>query len=224
MCLTFGVHYSYEKQTAEEADWLIGKDYVRGLPEEVQALRSLKEPGKAYKFSERDKDPQVNHMSKYNYSGDVHINSGIPNKAFYNFAMKFPKLHSWEVAGLIWYRALSLSQPNTTFQEFAKRTFEVIDQCRLPNSLKPSDIKVHLCYSWHAVGINLLHISMEHIGELLPTEKETTKPYHATSGKRLEHSISSSDSSENESSPLIPHKPKRQEPNSARCSNSCIIV
>jgi Zn-dependent metalloprotease len=52
------------------------------------------------------KDPQPDHMDRY-YSGpeenrEVHINSGIPNKAFYLFAME----RGTEVAARIWYHAL----------------------------------------------------------------------------------------------------------------------
>jgi Zn-dependent metalloprotease len=52
------------------------------------------------------KDPQPDHMNPY-YSGPadnrgVHINSGIPNKAFYLFAMEC----GTDVAARIWYEAL----------------------------------------------------------------------------------------------------------------------
>ncbi len=38
-------------------------------------------------------------------NGGVHINSGIPNKAFHNVAMELGG-NAWEKAGGIWYSAL----------------------------------------------------------------------------------------------------------------------
>ena len=57
--------------------------------------------------------------------GGVHINSGIPNKAFYNAAMAFGG-YSWEVAGLIWWKARTGGQipQNCTFQQFADITVD----------------------------------------------------------------------------------------------------
>src|SRR5262249_7285524 len=72
------------KQTASEADWLIGA----GLQTfKDQALRSMKAPGTAYDNAILRKDPQPADMQHYVHTaqdnGGVHINSGIPNHAFY---------------------------------------------------------------------------------------------------------------------------------------------
>ncbi len=74
------------QQTAGEADWLIGQglltENVKGI-----ALRSMKAPGTAYDDPVLGKDPQPAHMKDYvntvSDNGGVHINSGIPNHAFY---------------------------------------------------------------------------------------------------------------------------------------------
>ena len=56
------------------------------------------------------RDPQPAHMDGFvvtrDDNGGVHINSGIPNHAFY-LAAKALGGHAWERAGLIWYRALT---------------------------------------------------------------------------------------------------------------------
>jgi Zn-dependent metalloprotease len=96
-------------QTAAEADWLIGAglftDKVRGA-----ALRSMKAPGTAYDDPVLGKDPQPAHMRDYvsdpEDDGGVHINSGIPNHAFYRAAVAIGGF-AWEKAGRIWYRALT---------------------------------------------------------------------------------------------------------------------
>jgi Zn-dependent metalloprotease len=58
--------------------------------------------------------------------GGVHINSGIPNKAFYEASIGFGG-HSWEKAGKVWYQVLtggSLSS-TATFVEFRNATVAV---------------------------------------------------------------------------------------------------
>lgn len=95
-------------QKAEDSDWLIGKglftDNVRG-----KALRSMKEPGTAYSDRILGKDPQPAHMKDYiatnSDNGGVHLNSGIPNRAFCLAAMEMGG-YAWEKAGRIWYLAL----------------------------------------------------------------------------------------------------------------------
>ena len=54
--------------------------------------------------------------------GGVHINSGIPNKAFYLAAMGM-SCYAWERPGHIWYELLKASNPDTQFQDFADTTY-----------------------------------------------------------------------------------------------------
>jgi Zn-dependent metalloprotease len=119
----------FHQHTAGEADWLIGSDiFTPGI--DADALRSMKEPGKAYDNELFGKDPQPDHMSRYenlpdNFFGDfggVHINSGIPNKAFYLTAIDIGG-YAWEAPGHIWYEALKASNVRTQFQEFAELTY-----------------------------------------------------------------------------------------------------
>ena len=100
-------------QTAEQADWLIGDalftDKVRG-----SALRSMKAPGTAYDDPHLGKDPQPASMDDYqdlphdeeHDNGGVHINSGIPNRAFYLAATALGG-HAWERAGQIWFDVMT---------------------------------------------------------------------------------------------------------------------
>jgi hypothetical protein len=60
-------------------------------------------------------------------NGGVHINSGIPNKAFYVTAREIGGF-AWEAPGHIWYEALRASGPNTSFQEFADTTYQKAEQ------------------------------------------------------------------------------------------------
>jgi Zn-dependent metalloprotease len=96
-------------QKAQEADWLIGEGLftprVHG-----SALRSMKAPGTAYDDPVLGKDPQPANMKGYvsgpEDDGGVHVNSGIPNHAFYLAAVAIGGF-AWEKAGKIWYVALT---------------------------------------------------------------------------------------------------------------------
>jgi Zn-dependent metalloprotease len=113
-------------QTAATASWLIGEgiftDAVQG-----EALRSLKAPGTAYDDDVLGRDPQPAHMDDYvqtsDDNGGVHINSGIPNHAFYLAARQLSG-RAWERAGLIWYRTLTAGTlaPTADFRAFALAT------------------------------------------------------------------------------------------------------
>jgi len=91
------------KQTANEADWLIGEGLLT-FPN--QALRSMKAPGTAYDNNMLGKDPQPADMAHYvrtsQDNGGVHINSGIPNHVFYLAAVAIGG-NAWEKTGQIWY-------------------------------------------------------------------------------------------------------------------------
>ncbi|TPW76417.1 M4 family metallopeptidase [Schumannella soli] len=96
-------------QSVAEASWLIGEGLF--TPEvEGAALRSMKSPGTAYDDDVLGKDPQPAHMDDYvetqEDNGGVHINSGIPNRAFYLVAEKLGG-HAWERAGQIWFDTLA---------------------------------------------------------------------------------------------------------------------
>lgn len=114
------------KQNTKQADWLIG--YGLFMPKiHGIALRSMKAPGTAYDDPLIGKDPQPGTMQDYNDTsednGGVHINSGIPNRAFYLIATDIGG-YSWDKAGKIWYKTLDLLNANSTFEDMASCTFE----------------------------------------------------------------------------------------------------
>ena len=114
------------KQSAEDADWLIGADiFTPAIAGD--ALRSLKNPGGAYDNDDFGRDPQPDHMSRYedlpdNEEGDfggVHINSGIPNKAFYLVATDIGG-YAWEAPGHIWYEVAEGVEPDDRLQRLRR--------------------------------------------------------------------------------------------------------
>jgi hypothetical protein len=112
-------------QTAVEADWLIGAELLTDAVDGV-AIRSMKAPGTAYDDAILGHDPQPAHMDDYvitsEDNGGVHINSGIPNHAFYLAAVAVGG-HAWESVGLVWYDTLTGEvQPDCDFETFAHLT------------------------------------------------------------------------------------------------------
>jgi len=102
----------FNNQDVKKSDWLIGEKVMIGPK---YALRSMKAPGTAYiNHPELGTDPQPATMDKYQNlpntsSGDwggVHINSGIPNFAFYVTAYNMGG-YAWDKAGRIWYAVLT---------------------------------------------------------------------------------------------------------------------
>ncbi|MFI5940418.1 M4 family metallopeptidase [Streptomyces uncialis] len=113
-------------QRAEDADWLIGAGLL-GPSVTGTALRSMKAPGTAYDDDVLGKDPQPATMDDYvrtsRDNGGVHINSGIPNHAFYLLATDLGG-NAWERAGRIWYDTLTSGElaSDADFADFARLT------------------------------------------------------------------------------------------------------
>jgi Zn-dependent metalloprotease len=142
------------KQTVDKADWLIGAGlFTRKV--KGDALRSMKEPGTAYDDPTIGKDPQPSHMKGYiktsSDNGGVHINSGIPNHAFYLTAMELGG-YAWETAGNIWYITLrDRLRESSDFQRAATLTFEVAGSLYGTKSKEQNAVK----NAWAHVGIKI---------------------------------------------------------------------
>ena len=113
-------------QTAAEADWLIAAGlFMPGI--KAKALRSMREPGTAYDDPQIGRDLQVGSMADYvltdTDSGGVHINSGIPNRAFALAALAIGG-YSWQKAGQVWYDTMVNGQlsARASFESFAEAT------------------------------------------------------------------------------------------------------
>jgi Zn-dependent metalloprotease len=142
------------KQNVDKADWLIGAGLFAKKVKGV-ALRSMKDPGTAYDDPTIGKDPQPGHMKNFvkttGDNGGVHINSGIPNRAFY-FAATEIGGYSWEKTGKIWYVTLrDRLRENSDFQDTANFTFDVATSLFGKNS---SEQKA-LLNAWNKVGIKV---------------------------------------------------------------------
>ncbi|MEP6896052.1 MAG: M4 family metallopeptidase [Chloroflexota bacterium] len=141
------------KQAAADADWLIGAGLLAAGVNGV-ALRSMKAPGTAYNDPVLGKDPQPADMSHYvnttSDNGGVHINSGIPNRAFYLVATEMGG-NAWEKAGNIWYVTLrDRLKATSNFQDCANLTYQAAADLYGAGSLEQQAVQK----GWAGVGID----------------------------------------------------------------------
>lgn len=144
----------HEKKSVKDADWLIGKGIwkpgINGI-----ALRNMLHPGTAFDDPKIGrKDPQPAHLKDYvklpkTYEGDwggVHINSGIPNRAFALFATDVGG-NAWEKPAKIWYAARAAAGSRPSFAQFAFYTIESAKKLKFTSEVSK------LQKAWLAVGV-----------------------------------------------------------------------
>lgn len=147
-------------ETVDTADWLIGAELFTDAVQGV-ALRSMAAPGTAYDDPVLGRDPQPGHMDDYvvlphdadNDNGGVHINSGIPNKAFHLFATALGG-NVWERAGQVWFDTMTtrgLLARDVDFETFAAATLTAA-QARYGAG---SEVEEALRAGWDGVGLPL---------------------------------------------------------------------
>jgi hypothetical protein len=144
-------------QTADNADWMIAPGaiaWLTGKPATVLAdqrpLRSMKDPGNAYKDDILGKDPQVSHfrdlVTTSFDNGGVHTNSGIGNKAFYETAIRIGS----DKAGKIWVKSLSRFGRRTDLPTAAKTIYATAKEL-FGDGVEASAVRA----GWDAVGISV---------------------------------------------------------------------
>lgn len=151
--------YAY-RQDAAQATWLIGQLLCEGKVQRggssgrFAALRDMLYPGDAYHDPVLGDDPQPADMSGYvktsEDNGGVHINSGIPNRAFARAALERGG-HSWETLGKVWYDVLTArARAGTNFQDWAAMTLASAEALFGAGSLESQAIII----GWTAVGLD----------------------------------------------------------------------
>jgi Zn-dependent metalloprotease len=136
-------------QAAGDADWLIGAGLL--VQPDAKALRSMIDPGSAF-----PNDPQPGAMGDYvelpdteqGDNGGVHINSGIPNRAFALAATKLGG-NSWDRAGRIWYETLTKRlRPDSQFADAAQATLDVAEEL-----FPGGEVRALVEDAWKEVGV-----------------------------------------------------------------------
>ncbi|MGG5210870.1 M4 family metallopeptidase [Chryseobacterium sp. MIQD13] len=123
-------------QTPDEADWLIGNDII-GTEFPGEALRSMKAPSTANIY-----DNQPDHMDNY-YNGNednqgVHINSGIPNKAFYLATIHL----GLDVTEKIWFQTLKKLWAVANFNDMLEKILEVTSEMIRNNEIPANSLAI----------------------------------------------------------------------------------
>jgi Zn-dependent metalloprotease len=147
------------KTLAKDADWLIGEGIFLPSITNAKALRSMKAPGTAYDNPKVGKDTQPADMDGYmdlpntdaGDSGGVHMNSGIPNRAFYLAATSLGG-YSWEKAGKVWYESL---KDETLIGVDSKEAFKVFADLtvKYAKSLFDKDTESKVKEAWTTVKV-----------------------------------------------------------------------
>ncbi len=153
--------------TAAELDWIIGAGLFTSNVNGV-GIRSMAAPGTAYDDPVLGKDPQPATMANYvntaDDDGGVHINSGIPNHAFYVAATELGG-YAWEKAGQIWYNTLvNRLSAQSNFQNAAEATYAEAGSLYGEGSLEQQAVQK----GWSEVGII--------VGSVTPTPPPTPTP------------------------------------------------
>lgn len=141
-----------DQKEPKTADWDMG-ELIMGSSSATR-LRTFKDEKAYVNDPYLGTDPQPKHMKdKYTGSSDnggVHINSGIPNHAFYRIALDMGG-PAWEKAGKIWYQTLRNLNSQSDFQEAAQMTYQVAGTLFGTGSSEQQAVK----RGWDAVGINI---------------------------------------------------------------------
>jgi Zn-dependent metalloprotease len=82
--------------------------------------------------------------------GGVHINSGIPNHAFFLAASALGG-KAWETVGPIWYKALAALERKSGFKDAARTTYEIAKRLYGSRSREAAAIKA----GWKGVGLGV---------------------------------------------------------------------
>lgn len=148
------------KQKPTAATWLIGEGVFNKAKINAKGLRTFKNE-LAYDDKLIGKDPQPKHMSNYKNLpntedgdwGGVHINSGIPNRAFYEFCVLAETElgdermnYSWKAPLQIWFSTYPRIKPINTFRDFALDTISVTKRIH-------PQLEKQIRKAWNIVGV-----------------------------------------------------------------------
>jgi Zn-dependent metalloprotease len=131
-------------QTAAEADWLIGGDFLteqaRGAGK--RCVHDLSDPG-----SSRCILPQLTHYRQIRPDSEPYEVSGVPSLAFYRACMTFGG-RSWETVGQVWWSVVKngTEGPDMTLLEFSLRT-------RHEAKLVSPEMERVIENAWFSVGV-----------------------------------------------------------------------
>jgi len=147
---------------AREHEWTIGEDvFTPGVAGD--ALRSMSAPGTAFPGDDQPanmKDYHNDPIDPQHDNGGVHTNSGIPNHAAYEAAIKIGD----EKLAKIWYKAQQdYLKPRSTFFDAAQATIKAAGDLYHDDSVSQA-----VSDAWKAVGVDPKDASVSAAGAELP--------------------------------------------------------
>jgi Zn-dependent metalloprotease len=138
-------------ETAAKANWVVGAEVL--VPANTRrGIRDMENPGTAFvNDPDLGTDPQPATMAKL-FTGPadrqgVHINSGIPNRAFV-LAAKSIGGKAWDVTGRIWYKTMLQLTTTSQFIDCAKMSVQVA-------AAEGAAAKKAVKAAWKKVGITV---------------------------------------------------------------------
>ena len=145
----------HRKESAQDASWCTGRDLIGpDLGTHVKGIRTFREDKAFEGHPVLGTDPQPKHFNEIFTgtadNGGVHINSGIPNHAFYRLARSLGG-NAWEKAGSIWYELMIGLAPQAGFVDAARRSYEIAGRRYGVGSREQKAVSE----GWQAVGIGL---------------------------------------------------------------------
>jgi Zn-dependent metalloprotease len=135
------------KETEKTANWLMGEICMMGKFK-GKAIRSMKAPADAAMVL----SAQPDHMSKIFKgtadNGGVHVNSGIPNRAFYLVSMDI----GTQKAAKLWFETLKTLKSTAKFSDFYKALTKVAKTLVADKTL-PATTQASIDKAFKTVGI-----------------------------------------------------------------------
>jgi hypothetical protein len=159
-------------QSVADASWVMGEGvWKAGI--HGRGLRDLLHPGTAYDDPKVGKDIQPANMSDYIKTpedhGGVHLNSGIPNRAFALFATDVGG-NAWEEPAKIWYETRKVVGPNPSFAQFAYYSIESAKKLGFDDDVPKLE------KAWDAVGVTPSDSETDTLTPPAPTPPEAPRP------------------------------------------------
>ena len=148
----------------------------------------MKAPGTAWQGDQQPDDmdgyvelPDDNDPS--NDNGGVHINSGIPNHAFYLAATAVGG-YAWEKVGRVWY--VTLTERLTSTAQFADAAIATVEVAR---DLFGGEVERAVTDAWTQVGVLRVNVSIIRgggLGGIATRTQLASEALPAEAGRRLE--------------------------------------
>ncbi|MBL7818125.1 MAG: M4 family metallopeptidase [Saprospiraceae bacterium] len=135
------------KQNEMTANWLIGESCLSGRFA-GKAIRSMKSPNDATVVMMPQPDNMKIIYKGTSDNGGVHINSGIPNHAFYLAAMGI----GTQNAAVLWFEALKILKSTAKFKDLYKALTKVAKTLVIAKKI-PASTQVTLDAAFKKVGI-----------------------------------------------------------------------